>query len=184
MILGFTGYKGCGKDTAAAFAPYVKIYKFADPLKDMLRAYLKYWNLEREAADSVLEGRYKEVELYQFMDKTPRWAMQSLGTEWGRNLIGSDIWLATMENRLLTHLNKKKSAEEVIAVTDVRFLNEAALISKMGGKLIRITRPGVEPDAVAHQSEAEMKLIVPHHTIVNDGTVEELQAKVKAYAGV
>lgn len=183
MILGFTGYKGCGKDTAAAFAPYVKIYKFADPLKDMLRVYLRYWGLERETADLFLEGNLKEVPIYQFMDKTPRWAMQSLGTEWGRNLIGSDIWLSTMENRLMRHL-MKKSSDEVIAITDVRFLNEAALISKAGGKLIRITRPGVEPDAVAHQSEAEMKLIIPHHTIVNDGTVEELQAKVKAYAGV
>lgn len=181
MIVGFTGFKGCGKDTAAAFAPYVKIYKFADPLKAMLGTFLKFHGYTADDIWECLEGDLKEEAIDPFMGQTSRWAMQSLGTEWGRQLIHPDLWLNTMEARLAA-----KKDREVIAVTDVRFLNEAKLIFKMGGKLIRISRPGNDPDLTKalHPSESEMQNIIPSTTIVNDGTVEDLRRKVTSYLKV
>lgn len=176
MILGFTGYKGSGKDTAAQFDAYVRIYKFADPLKDMLRTFLKLRGADTEHIERMIEGDLKEEPSYFLNEQTPRWAMQSLGTEWGRNLIDGDLWMDTMKDRLVA---VKK--DHVVAVTDIRFVNEAKLIFALGGKIIRITRPGMEIPAVAHQSEAEMKLIIPSTTILNDGTIEELHIKVRSY---
>jgi len=179
MILGFTGYKGSGKDTAAQFDAYVQNYKFADPLKEMLRAFLKIRGADTDLIERMIEGDLKEEPSYYFNEQTPRWAMQSLGTEWGRNLIDQDLWMDTMKDRLS---RIKKSA--VVAVTDIRFLNEVKLIFAMGGKIIRITRPGLELEAIAHQSEAEMKLIIPSAVIINDGTVKQLHDKVRTLVSV
>jgi hypothetical protein len=179
MLVGFTGYKGSGKDSAAAFAPYVKNYKFADPLKAMLGTYLKFHGYQTDDIWEVLEGSLKTSQYVEpFMGKTPRQVMQTLGTEWGRELVHNDIWLYTMEQRLAS-----TKPAEIITVTDVRFINEAQLIYRMGGKLIRITREGTG-EGDLHPSEAEMKFIVPTITIANDGTIKELQDKVTKYLGV
>ena len=43
-------------------------------------------------SEEEIDGRWKEHPCSLLLNKTPRYAMQTLGTEWGRELIGENIW--------------------------------------------------------------------------------------------
>ena len=77
-LIGLVGAAHCGKTTVAILLSrehrYVRL-RFADTIKDMLRVL--------GLSDEQLDGNLKEVPTDLLYGKTPRWAMQSLGTEWG-----------------------------------------------------------------------------------------------------
>ena len=77
--------------------------------------------------DSIKELPHKDL-----CNQTIRRAMQTLGTEWGRNLIGQDIWVNALERRI------KSTGASVILIPDVRFDSEAEMIFKNGGKFRQI----------------------------------------------
>ena len=79
----------------------------------------------------------KENPKFGLCGKTPRHIMQTLGTEWGRKLIGDDIWLEVMLNRIRTTRSK------TIIIDDCRFENEADLVHSLGGVVVQIERPGI-----------------------------------------
>jgi hypothetical protein len=64
---------------------------------------------------------------------TPRWILQYWGTEVCRVGFHSDIWVASLENKIL-------NCEGNIVITDARFANELNVVKKLEGKLIRIER--------------------------------------------
>ena len=94
-IIGITGYIGSGK-TLLADALCAKhnftIVMFAFRLKDMGRAV--------GLREDQVEGTGKEIPCQLLCDKTPRYAMQTLGTEWGRNIIGENIWVNLWSNKV------------------------------------------------------------------------------------
>jgi hypothetical protein len=65
--------------------------RFAGPLKAMMAA-LGCTNAE-------IDGDRKEVPCDLLGGKSPRWAMQTLGTEWGRKLIGDDLVDSSLATR-------------------------------------------------------------------------------------
>lgn len=75
---------------------------------------------------------------------TPRFALQTLGTEWGRAQY-PEIWV--------DYLFREYRGAESLLITDVRFVNEAHRVRAYGGLVWRVTRPGVE--AGSHSSETE-----------------------------
>ena len=139
MIIGLVGQRRSGKDTAAqaliecGFEPV----KFAEGLKVMLRSLFSSLGANETDVERMIEGDLKEQPSHLLGGKTPRFAMQSLGTNWGRELIGDNIWVDTAIERCRRFVNA--------VITDCRFPNEAAAIKLAGGKLIRITRPGSLP---------------------------------------
>lgn len=173
MIIGFSGTKGSGKDTAAKALIQDGFRKiaFADPLKNMLRTYLRTNGVLPDIIEDMIEGPFKETPSQYLCGKSPRHAMQTLGTEWGRELIGSNIWLDTFARSCLQFPN--------VVCTDVRFLNEGELIKKLGGIIIRI-RPVLPTSSDTHISEIEMETIRCDALITNefDG-VEAFQKKVR-----
>jgi hypothetical protein len=181
-LIGITGPKGSGKDTAVQSlveSGYVVI-KFADGLKNMLRTYLREYGLDDVTIERMIEGDLKEVPHDAFCGRTPRHAMQTLGTEWGRMMIGPKLW---------TNLFKKKaSRHEKVACTDLRFMNEDEAmqeIKKDGVEVetARIVRPNKDGTvADLHQSEVEQYSIGVNHVVRNDGTIEELRGKLVAIA--
>lgn len=145
-LIGFCGLAGSGKSTAAQIL--VEHYgfarqRFADPLKAMLRA---LGLSERE-----IDGDLKEKPCARLMGKTPRDAMQSLGTEWGRALIADDLWVELWRKSVQYHL----SIGGKIVVDDVRFPNEVAAIRAIGGKIIRVRRDMRSESLGAHASETQ-----------------------------
>lgn len=156
------GNAGAGKGQVAEFLHYHHGFtrmKFASGLKDMLRA---LGLTERE-----IEGDLKEVPCGLLCGKTPRHAMITLGTEWGRNQIGDDLWVVVMAEKIL------KSDADRIVIDDVRFWNEHNVLKSLGAEVWLVRRPGFGP-RFDHPSETEHMAICPDKTIYNDGTLNEL----------
>jgi hypothetical protein len=153
MIIGFVGFIGSGKDTAADYLVNFHGFRrdsFASTLKDAV-ACVFGWDR------TLLEGRTKESREWREQEDawwtarlgrsiTPRYILQYWGTEVCRNGFHNDIWIASLENKI------RKTNDNVV-VTDVRFPNEITAIKNAGGKVFRIRR-GPDPDwydnAIAH----------------------------------
>lgn len=172
-IIGLVGVIGSGKTTAAN---YLEVYhgfqpeKFAGPLKDMLRAI----GLD----DEEIEGRLKEAPCGLLCGVTPRHAMQTLGTEWGRDLISPDLWVNAWEYRVSDPIRRR------IVADDCRFPNEAQKLRDIGAKLVRIVPSygGYTPpdQAADHPSEVHIATMDVDIEITNDGGIYDLHRKLKS----
>jgi hypothetical protein len=105
--------------------------------------------------------------------KSVRECYQSLGTDWGRNMVGTDIWLRAARRQMVSITR----AGGNVVCDDVRFDNEAELIHRLGGVVIEIGRPNLEQ--MEHASEAGVSPLVLDASILNDGTVDDLRTKLK-----
>lgn len=170
-IIGFCGLRRSGKDTAATSLVWhgYQLLKFADCLKDMLRMLFRYTGAQDDVIERLIEGDLKETPVPVLNMKTTRWAMQTLGTEWGRDLIGQNLWADATIARARKYPR--------VVISDVRFPNEVAVIKKQGGRVIRIIRPD-QPDVDSHVSEQSVLSLDADSEIINDGTVADLQQKV------
>lgn len=175
-LIGLMGAAGAGKNTVGEIllrAGWQQM-AFADPLRDGLAAML--W-LPTECYVSR-----KEQPIEWLGGATPRMLMQTLGTEWGRNLVCADIWVRIAERRL-DAFERADTFEPVpiagVVFTDVRFPDEAAMIRRRGGALWRIERPGATP-VRAHVSETAAADVAADRTVVNDGTLLDLEMRVAA----
>jgi hypothetical protein len=135
-LIGIAGQARSGKDTLASYlmsnlSDDWSCSSFADPIKNMLTAIGVDCSDEAKAVVSDDYG------------VTPRHMMQTLGTEWGRNLIDGDIWV-----KAFARLN----AGMCVIVPDVRFENEADLVREHG-VLIHLTgRGGIEGNHVSENA--------------------------------
>lgn len=147
-LVGLMARKGAGKDTAAEVltAQGYGNVKFAGALKDMIRTLLSYQGVPADLIERMVEGDLKETPTDYLDGCTPRHAMQTLGTEWGRDLIGSNFWVGTAI-RLANDHGKT-------VITDVRFPNEVAAVKAAGGVVIGITADWIKPVEGEHESEA------------------------------
>lgn len=180
-LIGITGRKGSGKDTAVSlFATegplrgfrlcgksyqHRAILKFASPLKLMLRAHMEYCGLDNEYIRRVTDGDLKEIKNPAFNGRTTRWAMQSLGTEWGRQQIDDELWLSAFEQRY-NHVRSDKQCG--VVCTDMRFENELKLIDRLGGVTIKIVNPDFVQEGPVHSSEAAIDGMKTDLTFIND----------------
>lgn len=170
-VIGLTGRARSGKDTVADFLiaarPGLRRYAFADPIRKMLIP------LGVDLRDDYWVERKEET--IPLINASPRRLMQTLGTEWGRNLIHPDLWLRFAEQDLLNN-------GPGVVITDVRFENEAEFVRKYG-VLIHIKRERV--DAVAtHVSESGIAIHEGDFTLWNNGTLDSLQAAVESLSNV
>jgi hypothetical protein len=116
-----------------------------------------------------IEGDLKEVPTHYLGGMSPRQAMQTLGTEWGRDIMGEDFWVRIMENRLNFYFDMP------VVVDDLRFPNEYHMLRKRGAKIVRIQRDSIK-DVGSHPSEGLLDGFEFDVTINNNGTLEGLYA--------
>jgi hypothetical protein len=138
---------------------------FAAPLREMLATLMRWQGCPEREIKDALRGEGKEVPNAYLCGATPRHAMQTLGTDWGRQMIHRHIWVdaAGQGARYVRRRGKK------VVFDDVRFLNEAELIRvNLGGIVIRIDRAGFAPPAWKHESEGQLADFVPDLVINND----------------
>lgn len=166
-VIALSGPAGCGKSTlAAALAAEFgfRRTRFAGPLKDMMRAI--------GLSENEIEGDLKEVPSAKLAGRTPRYAMQRLGTEWGRELMDPEIWVRLWANRVAV-----SDAPRIVA-EDCRFQNEADAVRALGGIVVGISRADTQAKvAGGHVSESG---VVPDLFVTNDGkdigqTIEHLR---------
>jgi hypothetical protein len=173
VLIGLCGPAGCGKDTVAkymsncGFHRYTLALAMKRGLEVMLDIPLSVWD-DREAKEVVVP----------WIGKSPRQLAQTLGTEWGRNMVQQDLWV----RRMLREWDQVR--ERILprmVVTDVRFDNEAQAIIDAGGTVWRIDRDGVAPVA-EHVSEKGISPALIEGTFKNTGTLDELEVRVFEWA--
>lgn len=174
LIIGLTGYAGSGKDTAAAYlrealearGHRVSCAAFADPIRAAL--------LAMGVPSSYIYTRELKEQPVPGWGKSYRELAQTLGTEWGRSLVGDDVWVRRIER----HIEGLFNRPAVLIATDVRLQNEADWITTRGGMLVRVDRPGVAP-VRSHSSEAsQQELRGIEHLLPNDGDLVRLRGAV------
>lgn len=162
-LIGLIGKARVGKDTVAECLwnrhDYLRL-SFAEPMKQMLEKAFPEINFRSGDREAVIS----------WLGKSPRQMMQTLGTEWGRNCVHTDLWLLLAERQI-----QRARADDWAGtvITDVRFHNEADMILRNGGVLWHIHRD----DAVtvnAHASEEMDWSEYPRTLISNNGTFQEL----------
>lgn len=171
MIVGFAGRRRSGKDTAAQVlvqAGFERVL-FAGPLKNMIRCLLREQGVPDDVTEAMIEGHLKETPSPFLNGRSARHAMQTIGTEWGRELIDENLWVDATMRAARQHRR--------VVITDCRFPNEVAAIKAAGGTVVRVTRPWTSTDT--HPSEALIDTLEVDHELVNDGTIGQLQDKVR-----
>lgn len=167
FIIGLAGKIGAGKTTAAQYLVekhgFERI-RFAGPLKNMMLAL----GLTSDEVDGIL----KEQPCDLLGGKTPRFAMQTIGTEWGRDIIDEKLWIRAWRRAVET-----TTPGAWIVADDVRFPNETAIIRELGGVLIRVDRPSAPGAAASHSSEAVA--FDCDFVIKNDGTIDQFKQQVE-----
>lgn len=168
-LIGLVGYAGSGKSLASVHLTYQGYHRtrFAGPLKAMLS--------ELGLSSEELDGSLKEVPCKLLGGKTPRQAMLTLGTEWGRNMIDYDLWVRVTMHRVDRLLSQVVPFG--VTIDDVRFPNEAQAIRDAGGTIWRIDRVGVGAGS-GHISETGQADIEPDVIVVNDGDPESFKQSV------
>ena len=164
-LIGLIGRARVGKDTVAE---HLRIYHgfsqyaFADPMKDMLEVVFgdRFRTGDREAP-------------IDWLGKSPRHLMQTLGTEWGRNCVHPDLWTLLAEREVEYHAKYRYN----LVISDVRFHNEADMILRHGGELWHVLR-GDAPVVATHGSECAQWDHYPARLLNNNGTLDQLYRNI------
>lgn len=153
FVLGITGPGGAGKSTVAralvALRPRVEILHAGFALKAMLRGFYAAAGLDQVEAARRIDGDLKRTPCPLLCGRSPTEAQQTLGTEWGRDMIGRDLWLDRWRDRAAAILANGGS----VINDSVRFDTEAATIRDLGGLVVRLTGRA-DPRMPSHASEA------------------------------
>lgn len=171
MLVGLCGAAGSGKSTIADALRTrhgFKVVSFADPLYEAVSL------ITGVDVCRLKDRAFKESPL-PGIGKSPRHLLQTLGTEWGRQMVSPDIWVSAAMARV-------ESYGTVIA--DVRFDNEADAIRSRGGKVLYVVRPGwrcLGEGEARHSSEQGVSLEKINGVIDNSGTVDSLLEQVEKH---
>jgi energy-coupling factor transporter ATP-binding protein EcfA2 len=168
-VIAFVGPMGSGKSTLAKLVKEVlggEIISFAGPLKKAaLAMQIPYENVygtpEQKAEPLAILG-----------GMSSRRFQQLLGTEFARNLVCDDFWIRQFEAAVWA------AKSEFVFCDDLRFLNEAAAIKKLGGVIIRVIRNGKTVAASEHPSETEQLLIDADYGMVNDDSLDVMRQRL------
>lgn len=193
-ILGLCGLPGCGKDSCADVLERYgwRRIAFADALRTEI---CEAWGVDARllqdrgtkgvplgalaigrCSQPAFIGWARRQELDLSAPRSPRWLMQRYATEFRRDR-DPDYWVRQARLRMLDLMT---AGETRFVVTDVRFVNEAAMLQAAGARIVRVTRREVEaltPDTADHESNRLGRLPVDAH-LVNDGTIEMLRFDV------
>jgi hypothetical protein len=144
----------------------------ADPLYAMLAAMLGI-------PEPLLRQRECKESVVPWLGKSVREMLQTLGTEWGRGMVCSDVWLRLLARRLGQLAEQGIS---IVAVADVRFENEVEYLRSLGGEVWHVRRPGVD-GPTGHSSEDGVAVAPGDVVIDNAGTLDGLRMAVMAAIG-
>lgn len=171
ILIGVTGEARAGKDTFARLLGehgYRRV-AFADALKQVVAL----------IADEPVGLYHDDTTKEQYTDAlgmTRRQALQLMGTEGGRKVLGDLVWV----NRLTR--SWRNAGKPRWVVSDVRFDNEAEAIRANGGIIVKIVRPQAEKistGVAGHASEGGIDHSLVDFHVKNSGTLEDLASSAR-----
>jgi hypothetical protein len=148
QIIAFAGRKQSGKTSCASFITtlfpegVVKVYNFADPLKQDICMNILGLTYEQCYGDDDQKNILTEIE-WEGSKLTAREVMQFIGTDIFRKM-KNDVWASATLNRI------KQESPKLAVIADCRFPNEVNAIKDVGGMVIKLTRNPFDSD---HSSE-------------------------------
>lgn len=183
MLIGLCGYKGSGKDTAAAYLVKNHGYErraFADPLKKHVAALfgINFHEVDKlkndpnavveltiPSGNALAEDRRIRMLFREFLQRD--------GTEAHRDVpeMGTDFWVD------LTLPMQGYYVDRNIVVSDVRFENEARRIRYLRGVVVEVVKSGL---VSKDQHRSEQINFEPDYEIFNNGTIEDLYTGIEA----
>lgn len=184
-LIGLVGRKRVGKDTVASRlveAHGFRRFAFADLLREAALALDPIVGIDEwvEELDPRNRGhrdiRLSEVVAEYGWEGAKEWpevrrTLQNYGVAIRRADL--DFWIRPVMAAIAAHPGPA-------VITDVRFPNEARAVEAAGGRLIRITRPGLD-ESDTHESETALDGYRTVSAITNDGTsIERLFEKCDA----
>jgi hypothetical protein len=176
-LIGLAGAGGAGKSTAAQILREIgfEVVVTGAPLKAGLRAMLASLGVSGLTIERMVEGDLKRAPCRVLAGKSPTEAMQSLGSDWGRDMIGAGVWIDPARRKA----GRLLAAGGRVALDNVRFENEAQAVRDLGGEVWRVIgRADMDPGTAAHGSE---RFGGPYDRILrNVGTREDLVAAIFA----
>jgi hypothetical protein len=143
-IIGLVGFINSGKGTVADILvnnhSFIK-ESFANSVKDAVSVIFG-WDRNLLEGDTIQSREWREQPDSWWSNKmgkpfSPRYALQLMGTEAGRDVFHTDLWIYSVERRINPNKN--------YVLADTRFPNEVKMIRDLGGKIIHVKR-GPDPE--------------------------------------
>ncbi len=134
-LIAFAGKQGSGKTTVSRMVQASlggHILPFAAPIKDMLASV----GVGHRHLYGTQSEKLEPVDL--LCGKSARYALQTLGTEWGRETMGQTIWTGIWGRRVSALLDSGCN----VYCDDVRFPSEIDLVNELGGTVFYLRGRG------------------------------------------
>lgn len=179
-LIGLVGYKGSGKTTLTKAAllhlnnheafdgmPFIHHMGFSDPLIAMLRA----MGISSEILDN--KERWNEP-LEILCGHTIRYACTTLGTEWGRDHIGQDVWTCIA----LKRADELRNTGRHVIIDNCRFPSEMDAMREADAIFVHVYRSGNMIDCF-HESERHIEYLAMKcdYQLANNGEFDKSAEK-------
>lgn len=188
-LIGLGGYLRSGKDEVAGILEerygFVRL-GMSDALHEALLAIDPIISVTATSNfmddPEIEQWRYSEaIEEFGYVKTKEtfpeaRRLLQALGTEVGRDMIGTNTWSDIMARKVEALLKQGRS----VVATGIRFPNEVQMLRSFAGAAVWVDRPGFEPSASSHASETSVRSDDFDMVIRNAGTLEQLHEAAAA----
>lgn len=179
VIIGIAGKKLAGKSTVARYLRTRHGFTdkaAADPMYDALGTMFgqdfrsDYWQANKDTEPVPGAG-----------GKTLRQLLQTLGTEWGREMVHEDLWVGLLDTRIRDYAKRwNPTGPARIVIQDVRLYHEVCWV-KRHGVLVHVSNPRTEVYD-PHSSEKGVDPELASFRLLNDGTHDHLYVQIELRA--
>ena len=155
-IYAFAGKMGSGKN-------FIAEKVFNNMLEPKPTAFLCF--ADQIKIDGIYKKNLDRNKCWIKKDEPTRRALQTIGTEQGRNVFGENVWINNLREWMIMHAHR---GIKRIIVTDLRFINEFDFIKSIDGTCIFVNAPKRNEEALDLQATLE------------DGTIDHEKRQIMA----
>jgi Deoxynucleotide monophosphate kinase len=193
FLIGINGFKRSGKNTAGTvIKTWAETHDlrcmtvgFADRMKLSAARSLGIYSAQSVNDAIVLMDSLKESgtvdvcipEQSIMKSMSGREFLKWFATEGHRDVFGDDFWVDHVLPLSWDDI-EVGSWPDILAITDLRFANEARRVKALQGVTLEIVRPGLYADSDGHGSEQSLPRELVDFTIYNDSSLEAFEINV------